>query len=245
MKRFHGSKRYRSPRRKSRPQKSKRIQSPVNFVQKLSKGPVKGKGFKFKRSVSFSIKKPKIPEKARECRSMSPTLCRPPDIQPNYSSNVFEYIPSENMVISYDKEEKQYIGILLKNNVYNYAENMYWLNILEKEYNCINIKSNFNFDGYSIYQVLNLLKFNQNIPFRIEWIRTDIYTSYSFDIKTINQRGIVYEQYLINNQKYHNRYDCPKCCNYIYRCIECTYYFPSKERRNKCRWCSVLHKIIY
>lgn len=245
-----------SPRRKHIPKQSKSI----GFDQKISKGPNKGNGFKWSKPQSRSksplfVQKPRsktpiyfnesiIPKKSitlsnfsplqntRQCRSESPT--------PYYRrcSPYYKYIPNKNIVISYDKEDKQYIGILLNTNIYNYPNNMYWINIMEKQYGCINIKSNFNYDGFSVFQVLNLQNFNSDCPFCIKWIKTDIYTSRSFYIKKINQNGIVGEQYFFDENKYQYRYNNPGYCNYIFKCKSCGVFFKTDEKCDECRWCS-------
>lgn len=245
-----------SPRHRHIPKKS----NSIGFDQKISKGPNKGNGFKWSKSQSRSksplfVQKPQsktpidfnesiIPKKsiissdfsslrsARQCRSESPT--------PYYRKHVpyYKYIPNENIVISYDKENKQYIGILLNTNIHNYPNNMYWINIMEKQYGCINIKSNFNYDGFSVFQVLNLQNFNSDCPFCIKWIKTDIYTSKSFYIKKINQNGIVSEQYFFDENRYEDRHNNPKFCNYILKCKSCGVFFKTDEKCDECRWCS-------
>ena len=240
--------------------------SPIGFEQKISKGPGRGHGFKWPKPQSRSksplfkqkprsrtpiesnesviVPVPKILQKSmvsldfphlqntRQCRSESPTP------YPRQRVPYYKYIPRENIVTCYDEEGKQYIGILLNTNIHNYPNNMFWIDIMERQYGCVNIRSNFNYDGFSIFQVLNLQNFNNNCPFHVEWIRTDIYTSKSFDIQRINKGGIVGEYYFVNEERYQTRFDNNKCCNYILKCDQCGIFFRINKRCDKCRWCS-------
>ena len=232
--------------------KTKKILNPKGFQQKMSKGPDKGSGFKWKkkqlRSKSPLFLKKKESNQSVIIHNSNIILytLKPPGFNPmptNYSQNTRSihniiYISSKNIVVSENNEGQQFIGILLKNNINDNINNELWFNIMKEKYCCNSIRSNFHYDGFSIFQILNLQHFDKNCPFYVEWIKTDIYTSCSFNIHNVYRNYILYEQYFIDDNKYQTRFDDPRCCNYILQCDSCGVFFKTDKRCNKCRWCS-------
>lgn len=153
-------------------------------------------------------------------------------------TNKVIYLPKRNIVTSFDEDGVQRIGILLNKKVLDKYCTNYWLQFFEDHYDCKNIRSNFNFDGFSVFSVYNLNKINNFCPFHIKWVKTNIYTSNSFDICRINRGGIVSEEYIFDNDKYQKNYEDNQYCNYILKCEKCNIIFEMDERCDKCRWCS-------